>query len=208
MTIKETHLDLEESKEIHIPDIDIDVANRDMLLNEIKYNTASIVDKNIIKKHNVGIYLQNIPTDPLTNLSSIDYKDAEKRGWMKIDILNLEIYNSIGSNKEIEKLMSYEPNWELFKYKSIVKSLFHISDHFNIVEKISPRSLEDLAIIVALKMPAKKYLLDKSIEEIKENIWKKESGIYFKKSHSFAYAQIIWIQLNFIVDKIEKGETN
>ena len=201
MKINETHSDLEKIN--HIPDIDIDVANRDLLLRIIPHTQASIIDNNKIKKHNVGIYLQNIPKDNLTDLSSIDYKEAEDRGYVKFDILNLDIYKDL-TNSDIDRYMSYEPNWELLNYKSIVEKLFHISDHYDIVKSIRPSNLEELAIVIALKMPGKRYLLDKDIEYIKKNIWKKESGIYFKKSHSIAYAQIIWIQLNHLVDMSNK----
>lgn len=182
----------------HIPDIDIDVADRNQILDKIDFIQASKVENKKITPHNVGIYFQDIPTDPITNLSSIDYKEAEERNYIKIDILNLDIYNKIGSNKLIDELIAMEPCWELFEYEEIVNQLFHLSNHFSIIQKIKPKSLDDIAIAIALKMPGKIYLINEDKETIKENIWKKENGVYFKKSHSYAYAQVVWIQLNLL----------
>lgn len=183
----------------HVPDIDIDVGDRTDILKVVDHIAASKVDKNI-SQHNVGVYFQNIPKDPVSNLASIDYKKAEDYGYIKIDFLNLEIYKKINDNNEIDRLMNKEPSWELLKYEEIVKMLFHLADHYDIVKRIQPKSIEDLAICVALKMPGKRYLLDNqyNMDYIKENIWTKIDGIYFKKSHSIAYATVIAIQLNWI----------
>ena len=45
-------------------DIDIDMADRTKLLAHIKYTDASMInpESHIIKRHNVGIYVQEIPT--------------------------------------------------------------------------------------------------------------------------------------------------
>ena len=59
-------------------DVDIDMANRDELLKLLKYTSASIVKDGEFTKHNTGIYLQNIPFDPLKQISDIDHKQAEE----------------------------------------------------------------------------------------------------------------------------------
>ena len=72
-------------------DIDIDTKDRNILLDLIKHTSAGIVKDNIIKKHNTGVYVTDIPTDPLQAISSIDYNEAEDRGYFKLDILNVGI---------------------------------------------------------------------------------------------------------------------
>ena len=72
-----------------LPDIDIDVKDRNEALRELDYICASIMEKDgTSRPHNTGIYFQEIPHDPRTGLSTIDYKAAEKRGYFKIDLLN------------------------------------------------------------------------------------------------------------------------
>ena len=60
-----------------MPDIDIDFADRTRVLDVIKHVPAAIDSS---KKHNTGVYCHTIPQDPLTGLSSIEYKEAEDRG--------------------------------------------------------------------------------------------------------------------------------
>ncbi len=76
-----------------MPDIDIDFADRDHALKFIKHIPAAIKDTNgSFKKHNTGIYCTPIPYNPVNNLSNVDYKEAEERGYFKLDFLNVSIY--------------------------------------------------------------------------------------------------------------------
>jgi hypothetical protein len=75
-------------------DIDIDFANRDLILSQIQYTTAILENKS---KHNTGVYVTDIPRDSLTNLATIDYKVAEERGYFKLDFLNVNIYKDVKS---------------------------------------------------------------------------------------------------------------
>jgi hypothetical protein len=52
----------------HIPDIDIDFKNRNDALELIKYRAASRMEHGEMKPHNVGIYLQDIPIDPISGI--------------------------------------------------------------------------------------------------------------------------------------------
>ena len=71
-----------------MPDIDLDLPDRKKVLDIMNHIPASIQNK----KHNTGVYFQNIPYDPINEISSIDYREAEKRGYFKIDLLNVNIY--------------------------------------------------------------------------------------------------------------------
>jgi hypothetical protein len=72
-------------------DIDIDFADRTKALSAFKHITASIGNK----KHNTGIYTTSIPHDPVSGLSTIEYKQAEERGYFKIDFLNVSVYEGV-----------------------------------------------------------------------------------------------------------------
>ena len=112
-----------------MPDIDIDFANRDLALSKLKHITAAI---NTQKKHNTGIYCHNIPHNPITGVSTIDYKEAEQRGYFKIDFLNVMVYNDVKDNNHLLQLMETEPIWELLLQEDFVNLLFHINGHIDI----------------------------------------------------------------------------
>ena len=91
-----------------LPDIDIDLKDRDNVLDVFKHVPATINDE---KKHNTGVYFNNIPINPLTGYSSIDYKEAEERGYFKLDLLNVGIYENVKSEEHLIGLMNKEPMW-------------------------------------------------------------------------------------------------
>lgn len=184
-------------------DIDIDTKNRIDLLNLIKHTPAGIVKDNIIKKHNTGVYVTDIPKDPLQGVSSIDYTEAEDRGYFKLDILNVSIYEDVKNEDHLLKLISAEPDWSLLGHKEIVEQLFHVHNHFDIVSKLKPKSVEDLAAVLAIIRPAKRNLLNESWTTIREKVWEKpQDGTYFfKKSHAVGYALAIVLQLNLLIEK-------
>ena len=69
-----------------MPDIDIDFADRSVLLGKIEHRVAKL---DTGKKHNTGVYVTECPHNPVDNLSTIDYKTAEERGYFKLDFLNV-----------------------------------------------------------------------------------------------------------------------
>ena len=184
-------------------DIDIDTKNRSDLLNLIKHTPAGIVKDDVIKKHNTGVYVTDIPIDPFQSVSSIDYTEAEDRGYFKLDILNVSIYEDVKDEDHLLKLISAEPDWSLLEHKEIVEQLFHIHNHFDIVSKLKPKSVEDLAAVLAIIRPAKRNLLNESWTTIREKVWEKpQDGTYFfKKSHAVGYALAIVLQLNLLIEK-------
>lgn len=181
-----------------LPDIDIDLANRNDVLKLLDVTPAAKVDGKSITPHGYGVYFQKVPVDPFTKLCSIDYNEAEERGYTKIDLLNVGIYSQIKDPKLLDELLDIEPNWDLLEYEEIVDMLFQLNGHFDVVQKIKPRSITDLAICVAMIRPGKKHLIRESRETINEEIWKSTSEHFFKKSHSFAYATVIKVNLNWI----------
>ena len=96
--------------------------------------------------------------------------------------------------------MIEEPNWAMLKDKKIVDELFHLNGHYNIVSKLEPKNIEQLAAILAMIRPAKRYLTYKNWNEILKEVWIKptDNSYFFKKSHAVAYAQAIVVQMNLI----------
>ena len=185
-----------------MPDIDIDFANRDFALSKLKHVTAAISTQ---KKHNTGIYCHNIPHNPFTNVSTIDYKEAEQRGYFKIDFLNVMIYKDIKNNDHLLHLMGTEPIWELLLQEDFVNLLFHINGHIDILRQMQPISVEQLAAVLAMIRPAKRYLIGKEWTTVMNDIWDHtdtDTGYAFRKSHAIAYAMAIVVQMNLICEQL------
>tara|TARA_B100000029_G_scaffold156699_1_gene151916 strand:- start:941 stop:1513 length:573 start_codon:yes stop_codon:yes gene_type:complete len=185
-------------------DVDIDVKDRDKVLEKLKHIPASIIQNGEIKKHNTGVYFTDIPTHPFTNSANIDYKEAEDRGYFKLDFLNVGVYEKVKDEKHLIELINQEPNWSLLDHKEIVEGLFHIHNHFDIVSKLKPKSVEELAAVLAIIRPAKRHLLNVSWPEIHSKVWvkPKDNTYYFKKSHAIGYALAICVQLNLLSNAI------
>tara|TARA_B100000686_G_scaffold112036_2_gene119542 strand:- start:4689 stop:5264 length:576 start_codon:yes stop_codon:yes gene_type:complete len=187
-------------------DIDIDLKNRDDVLTKLKHIPASIITDSV-KKHNTGVYFHDMPYDPSTNLSTINYKEAEDLGYFKIDLLNVNIYEYVSNEAHLNRLLEREPDWDLLLHKEIVEQLFHIHDHYDIVAQMQPKSIDQLAMVLAIIRPAKRQLLGESWQTIQEQVWSKpkDNSYYFKKSHAVSYAYAIIVQLNSLCELTESG---
>ncbi len=190
------------------PDIDIDFSDRNLALEGLDYTRAvSIDDEGNVRPHNVGVYFQDIPSDPITGLTTIDTNEAESRGYFKVDFLNVSLYNGVRDEAHLLKLMEQKPIWKMLDDKFFVEQLWHIHDHFDIVEKMKPRSIIELAMLLGVIRPSKRHLQDKSWSEIAKTVWEKpqigDKGYgknFFKKPHAVAYAIGIVVQMNLIVE--------
>lgn len=187
-----------------MPDIDIDFLDRSVPLAELKHVTASIEDNGTFKKHNTGVYCTSVPYNPLTGLSTIDYKEAEARGYFKIDFLNVSIYKGVRDDKHLKQLMETEPLWDLLLQDEFVNLLFHVNGHGSILRETKPVTVEQLAAVLAMIRPAKRYLIGKDWSEINSEVWVKPAGdeYYFKKAHAVAYAMAIVVQMNLICEGV------
>jgi len=183
-----------------MPDVDIDFFDRDGVLKLFKHAPASIIKEDKIEKHKTGVYFHAVPTDPIDGQATLDYKKAEDRGYFKIDCLNVNIYKDVKSEQELVELMIQEPDWDMLKDAKTVETLFHLNGHFNIVSKLEPKTIEQLAAVLAIIRPAKRGLMYKDWKDIMKEVWNKpaDGSYFFKKSHAIAYAQAIVVQMNLI----------
>ena len=187
-------------------DIDIDTGDRDKLLCLFKHNRASIKDNNGFKKHNTGVYFTDIPMNPIDNLSAIEYEEAEDRGYIKVDILNVSLYKDIKNEEHLNKLLEREPLWELLGHEEFSNQLFHVGEHSGILQKTKPKNIEQLAAVLAMIRPAKRNLIGKSWPDIMKDVWKKPSdgSYYFKKAHAVAYAHAVVVQMNLLCEQLQQ----
>jgi DNA polymerase III alpha subunit len=187
-----------------MPDIDIDFADRKKVLDIIQHVPACIKENTLFKKHNTGVYCHAIPYNTLTDTASIEYKDADKRGYFKIDFLNVGVYKDVKDEAHLNRLLNTEPLWDLLEQDDFSTLLFHVNGHGSILRAMKPRSIEQLAAVLAIIRPGKRYLIGKDWTGIMSEVWQKPTGneYFFKKAHSVAYAAAIVVQMNLICENI------
>lgn len=164
---------------------------------------ASRVFNDELVKHPAGAYLQNIPVDQKTGLSAIPFKEAEELEYFKIDFLHLSLLDNFSTKEQIRKLATVEPDWGLLYSAENVQKLFQIHKHYDLIFKVKPTSVQQLADCIALIRPAKRYLLDAYVQEpdlIRPEIYTKpeDAKYHFKKPHAIAYAVTIVLQMHLI----------
>jgi DNA polymerase III alpha subunit len=190
-----------------MPDIDIDLADRTKILSHLKHIKASRDDEGLTA-HNTGVYMHKVPVDALTGLCSLPYEQAEDKGYFKIDFLNVSVYKGVKNEEHLIQLMETEPLWDLLLDDDFVNNLFHVNGHGNILRKMEPKSIEQLAAVLAMIRPAKRYLIGKDWTTVMTEIWTKPRHAheyFFKKSHATAYAVAIVVQMNLICEEISYG---
>jgi hypothetical protein len=190
-------------------DIDIDVGNRDLALATLKHRAASIIRDGKISRHNTGVYFTEIPTDPFTGQASIDYQAAEELGYIKIDILNVGLYQQVKSEQHLQRLMKREPDWDRLYDPEFCAQLIHIGAHYDTLIKMpeAVNSIPRLAMFLAVIRPAKRHLIGRTWREVAETIWEKptDGSYFFKKSHSVGYAHLVAVNMNLLSQASEQA---
>ena len=184
-----------------MPDIDIDFADRDVVLNKIQHRVAK---PDSGKKHNTGVYATEVPHNPVDNISTIEHKTAEERGYFKLDFLNVSIYQNVKNEQHLIELMERTPLWQLLEHKDFADKVFHLSGHDTLLKQLKPTSVEQLAATLAIIRPAKRHLANKTWEEINKDVWVKPTNgdYFFKKAHAFAYAMSVIVHMNLICEEV------
>ena len=194
-------------------DIDIDMKNRDDVLKVLNcVRSTETITEDGFTAHKTGIHLDNIPVDPVSGLAAIPYKEAEALGYQKIDLLNVSAYDNVRDREHLKVLATTEPNWDLFLYPEICEQLFQLKNYVSLLNVWKPKSIDELAMILAMIRPGKRNCQTLySWEEVREQIWDYSTVAtdangkklnYFKKPHAYSYSLLIIVQLNALVEKI------
>lgn len=184
-------------------DIDIDLGDRDKLLAVIKHIPASMRNVDPARKHPTGVYITDIPYDPINNMSSLHYVDAENRGYFKLDLLNVHVYEQVRDEHHLIELMR-EPDWSMLNDRTLVEKLIHLGNSFDLIRRMpeSINTIPRLAMFLAAIRPAKRHLLGKTFKEINQTVWDKDqTGYSFKRSHAVAYAQLVVVHMNLLKEQ-------
>ena len=190
-----------------MPDIDIDFVDRDQALKLFKHVPASRIDNDRLVKHNTGVYLHSVPASAAEAVCSVPYDHTTAEEYFKIDFLNVGIYKGVKDEAHLIQLMETEPLWDLLQDEEFIQNLFHVNGHGSILRQSKPESIEQLAAVLAMIRPAKRYLIGKDWTTVMTAVWTKPENdeYFFKKSHATAYAVAIVVQMNLICEQISYG---
>lgn len=184
-------------------DIDIDLGDRDKLLEFIKHIPASMRNVDPIRKHPTGVYITDIPYDPVYDMAALHYTEAEERGYFKLDLLNVHVYEHVKSEEHLVELMQ-DPDWSMLSNRKLVEQLIHLGNSFDLIKRMPEPidSIPRLAMFLASIRPAKRHLIGKTWKEINETVWDKDqTGYSFKRSHAVAYAQLVVVHMNLLKEQ-------
>lgn len=183
-------------------DIDIDFGDRTKILNLMNHIPAGMIKNDQLSKHATGVYFTDIPVDPFSNISAIDYQDAEARGYIKLDFLNVHLYNQVIDEHHLNELMNREPSWDKLYDREFCEQLIHIGGHYDTLIKMpeAVNTIPRMAMFLSVIRPGKTHLIGKTWAEVAAKVWQAEAsgGYQFKKSHSCAYAHLVVVHMNLL----------
>ena len=190
-------------------DIDIDFANRDQVLNLLPHTAATIIKDKQATKHNTGVYFTDIPTDPFQGFASIDYKQAEDIGYLKLDFLNVSLYNQVESEQHLVELMQQEPDWTRLYDRELCAQLIHVGNHYDTLIKMPEAvdSIPRMAMFISVIRPAKRHLIGKTWAEVAKTVWERpdDDSYYFKKAHAISYSHLVVVHMNLLTNSANQS---
>ena len=182
-------------------DIDLDLADREQVLKLIRATPARQMHQGQVRRHNSGIYVTDIPYDPVNQCAAIDYEAAEQRGYFKIDLLNMSVYQSIKSPEHYQEMLTITPPWErLWTDPDWAKQLVHVGNYSELLRSMRPDSIPRMAAFISIIRPGKAHLQNKPWNTIFESVWDGDDsrGFVFRHSHAISYAALVSLHMNLL----------
>jgi hypothetical protein len=182
-------------------DIDIDLADRDQLLRLIRATPARQDVNGQARRHNSGVYVTDIPQDPVNACAAIDYETAEQLGYFKIDLLNMTVYQLIKTPEHYEQMLVATPPWSrLWTDPDWARQLAHIGNYTDLLVAMRPDSIPRMAAFISIIRPGKAHLQNRPWEEVFASVWDGDNsrGFVFKKSHAISYASLVALHMNLL----------
>ena len=182
-------------------DIDIDFADREHVLKLIRATPARQVNNDQVRRHNSGVYVTDIPWDPVNQCAAIDYETAENLGYFKLDMLNMTVYQLIRDQAHYDKMLNLEPPWSrLWTDPAWATQLVHVGNYTELLQTMRPDSIARMAAFIAIIRPGKAHLQNRPWSEVFASVWDGDAsrGFVFKHSHSISYAALVALHMNLI----------
>jgi hypothetical protein len=190
-------------------DIDIDFADRTQILSIIQHVPARQITDGQVRRHNSGVYVADIPCDAVNACAAIDYESAESRGYFKIDLLNMSVYQLVQSPEHYQAMLDREPDWpRLWQDPAWSRGLVHVGNYTDLLQRMRPDSIGRMAAFISIIRPGKAHLQDRPWSEVFASVWDGDSsrGYVFKKAHAVGYAALVALHMNLISDVTNQGD--
>jgi hypothetical protein len=182
-------------------DIDIDLADRDQVLKLIRYTAARQVTQGQVRRHNSGVYVTDIPRDPVHQCAAIDYEQAEQLGYFKIDLLNQSVYQLVRDPEHYQQMLTQEPPWHrLWEDTAWASQLVHVGSYTGLLATMRPDSIPRMAAFISIIRPGKAHLQDRPWVEVFDSVWDGDEsrGYVFKKAHALGYSALVSLHMNLL----------
>lgn len=183
------------------PDIDIDLADREQVLSLIRHVRARQPAGSQALLHNTGVYVTDIPWDPMNHCAAIDYQEAEQRGYFKIDLLNQSVYRLVRDETHLTEMMNREPPWSrLWQDREWCRQIVHVGGYPDLLAQMQPDSVTRMAAFISVIRPGKAHLRGRSWSEVFVSVWDGDDsrGFVFKKAHAISYAHLVVLHMNLL----------
>jgi hypothetical protein len=187
-------------------DIDIDFADRESILKLIDSVPARQLHQGQVRRHNSGVYVTDIPYDPVNQCAAIDYESAEQRGYFKIDFLNMTVYNLIRDSEHYAEMQAQEPPWSrLWTDSAWASQLAHIGNYTGLLASMRPDSIPRMAAFISIIRPGKAHLQNQPWDQVFASVWDGDDsrGYTFKKAHAVSYAALVALHMNLLNQPVE-----
>lgn len=182
-------------------DIDIDLADRTRILSLIEHVPARQITDGQARRHNSGVYVTDIPRDAINACAAIDYESAESRGYFKIDLLNMSVYQLVQSPEHYEAMLDQEPDWNrLWQDPDWAQGLVHVGNYTDLLNRMRPDSIARMAAFISVIRPGKAHLQNRPWTEVFQSVWDGDDsrGYVFKKAHAIGYAALVALHMNLL----------
>jgi hypothetical protein len=182
-------------------DIDLDFADRELVLKLIRHTPARQMHQGQVRRHNSGVYVTDIPYDPVNQCASIDYETAEQLDYFKIDFLNMSVYQLVKNPDHYQQLLAQDPPWSrLCTDLEWSKQLVHVGNYTDLLFTMKPDSIPRMAAFISIIRPGKAHLQNKDWSTVFDTVWDGDNsqGFVFKKSHAISYAMLVTLHMNLL----------
>jgi hypothetical protein len=182
-------------------DIDLDFADRNCVLQLIQHTPARQLHQGQTRRHNSGVYVTDIPYDPINQCAAIDYETAEARGYFKLDFLNMSVYQLIKDPDHYETVLTTTPPWQrLWQDRAWSSQLVHVGNYQDLLAEMKPDSVPRMAAFISIIRPGKAHLQGMPWDQVFDSVWDGDTsrGYTFKKSHAISYAALVALHMNLL----------
>ena len=183
-------------------DIDLDFADRNQILNLIQYTPARQLHQGQVRRHNSGVYVTDIPYDPVNQCAAINYESAEARGYFKIDFLNMSVYQLVQHPEHYEQMLAATPPWQrLWQDRAWASQLVHVGNYTDLLKTMRPDTIPRMAAFISIIRPGKAHLQNQPWDQVFESVWDGDAsqGYTFKKAHALSYSMLVALHMNLLV---------